>query len=129
MNHIGEVIPSAIPNMAKSEKDTEICMVCGYKVEFVNDQTMKRCPNCNTMIHATTRRRTINKPTKCYVCFDTGWAFYPVQTDSRIYNMVSRCTCPLGAKQPANIPMLNECQMAPREEYIEHRNKKIMGRA
>ena len=125
MKHIGDILPEAMdyPEQTQQDRSFEVCMVCGYRVEFVNEQYKKRCHGCGTMIQVKYRANKLNKVPKCLVCMDKGWAQYPVQLDGKVYNYAARCDCPVGMKLPSNILSLSQCKEAPGGEYLENRNR------
>lgn len=113
-----------------SNYDEEKCIVCGHTVRFYEDEYKKPCDYCGTWVfekRKQVQQQEQNKESKCWICMDKGIVEYPVQRDMGVYTYVARCTCPEGLKLPSTIPLLSECQLAPKPEFIELRNRELLG--
>lgn len=132
MKHIGDSMPNFTSFAPKrSDDDQEKCAICGTVVKFFRNEYKKPCKTCGTWIFE--RRKAINRQQKeceCWLCMDTGIVEYPVQKERGIYKYVARCSCPKGIdKDKENIPFLDQCDAAPKPEYIELRNQRKYGKA
>lgn len=110
--------------------DEEKCIVCGRMVRFYEDEYKKPCDYCGTWVfekRKQVQQQEQNKEPKCWICMDKGIVEYPVQRDMGVYTYVARCSCPKGVDWPATIPLLDQCEHAPRPEFIELRNRDLMG--
>jgi len=114
------------------------CVVCHHKVRFYENEHKKPCNYCGTWVFDKTRRPSANaegelqqedekEDEKCWLCFNSGIVEYQVQHNMGLYTYVARCICPAGLKLPSSIPSLSECELAPKAEFIELRNRKICG--
>lgn len=116
-------------NDAARNYNGETCIVCGQAVRFYNDEFKKPCKKCGTWIfeqrnYAKQKRQSIKSP-KCWACRDKGIVEYQIQRFMGIYNFLARCTCPEGLKWPSKIPLLDQCDYAPKIECLERRNKEF----
>jgi len=75
--------------------------------------------------YAQRKNQEKNKPPKCWACMDKGIIEYAVQFSVGIYTFVARCTCPEGLKWPSTIPLLDQCEHAPKFMYLELKNRKL----
>lgn len=112
------------------------CVVCHHKVRFYEDEYKKPCDYCGIWVFDKVKRPQNNYNTqkqrdeeeqKCWLCFDTGIVEYQVQHNMGLYTYIARCTYPEGLKLPSTIPLLSECQLAPKPEFIELRNRELLG--
>jgi hypothetical protein len=113
------------------------CVVCKHVVRFYEDEYKKPCNYCGTWIFDKVRYRQSGnnaqkqeeeeEKQKCWLCFNKGIVEYQVQHDMGVYTYIARCTCPEGLKLPNTIPLLSECQLAPKPEFIELRNRELLG--
>jgi len=118
--------------LSQQSYDEEKCIVCGHVVRFYEDEYKKPCDYCGTWVFEKRKRihqqkQKQKKELQCWVCMDKGIVEYPVQQDMGVYNYVARCFCPKGMAWPSTIPLLEQCEHAPKAEYIELRNRKILG--
>jgi len=117
---------------AAQNYDEEKCIVCGHTVRFYKDEYKKPCEYCGTWVFEKRKQSQrqdqdkIKEP-KCWICMDKGIVEYPVQQGMGVYSYVARCFCPKGMNWPSTIPLLDQCEHAPKAEYIELRNRKILG--
>lgn len=122
MSAVGKII--SLPN--SRNYDEQKCLCCGAVVKFYNDEYRKPCSRCGTMVFLKIEKtRIVNKVINCWVCMDKGILQYPVQDENKIYYYVARCNCPAGMKYPSTIPLLAQCEMAPKEEFFELENRKM----
>jgi len=110
--------------------DEEKCIVCGHTVRFYEDEYKKPCDYCGTWVfekRKQVQQQEQGKEPKCWICMDKGIVEYPVQQGMGVYSYVARCTCPKGLNWPSTIPLLDQCRYAPRPEFIELRNRELLG--
>lgn len=124
MATIGECMP-VLEALKPKNYDEQKCLCCGAIVRFYNDEYRKPCNRCGTMVISKLEKaRSVKKTINCWVCMDKGLVQYPVQTEGKIYYYLARCNCPKGMKYPGTIPLLAQCELAPREEFFELENRK-----
>lgn len=108
------------------------CLVCGQTIRFYNIEYKKPCKNCGTWVFETrnyAQQKKHNKTApKCWVCLDRGIIEYPVQCPIGVYTFVARCTCPAGLKWPPSIPLLEQCENAPKSKFLELKNRNLLGK-
>ena len=126
MKHISESMPELKVIKSDKDYDEEKCVVCGSIVKFYRDEYKKPCSYCGTWLFE--RKKQINKQEKkigCWICLDRGIVEYPVQKDGLIYRYSARCSCPKGMSWSSSIPLLEQCEHAPKPEFIEFQNRKL----
>jgi hypothetical protein len=117
--------------LSQQSYDEEKCIVCGHVVRFYENEYKKPCGYCGTWVFE--KRKQVQqqeqdkKEPKCWICMDRGIVEYPVQQGMGVYTYVARCTCPKGLNWPSTIPLLDQCTYAPRSEFIELRNRELLG--
>ncbi|MBM7582978.1 putative nucleic acid-binding Zn-ribbon protein [Caldicoprobacter guelmensis] len=119
-----ESLKSTFQSLEGRNYDERKCIICGSIVKFYDDEYKKPCKRCGTMVFLKIEKPKIKRQIKCWVCMDKGIVQFPIQADNKIYYYVARCNCPAGMKYPSTIPLLAQCEMAPREEFIELENRK-----
>ena len=119
-------------NKAAQNYDEEKCITCGRVIRFYGSEYKKPCEYCGTWVFEKRKQSQrqdqdkIKEP-NCWVCMDKGFVEYPVQKGMGVYNYVARCFCPKGMNWPSTIPLLDQCKYAPRPEFIELRNRELLG--
>lgn len=125
MKHIGE----SLPELRGIKPDAEKCVVCGTIVRFYENEYKKPCEYCGTWVFERKRKtNTKEKKMGCWICLDTGIVEYTVQNDGQPYRYSARCSCPKGMSWSSSIPLLEQCEHAPRHEFLELRNRQILGK-
>ena len=98
--------------------------ICGTIVKFYENEHAF----ASTMTWVFERKRPVKMQSKkigCWICLDKGVVEYPLQKDGRMYKYVARCSCPKGMSWPGTIPLLEQCQHAPKPEFIELQNRRV----
>jgi predicted RNA-binding Zn-ribbon protein involved in translation (DUF1610 family) len=125
MKHISESMPEFRVIKSDKDYDEEKCVVCGTIVKFYENEYKKPCENCGTWVFERKRQANIqSKKIGCWICLDKGVVEYPLQKDGRMYKHIARCSCPKGMIWPGTIPLLEQCQHAPKPEFVELKNRK-----
>lgn len=125
MKHISESIPEFKVIKPDKDYDEEKCIICGTVVKFYENEYKKPCEYCGTWVSEKKRQVNMqNKKIDCWICLDKGVVEYPLQKEGRMYKYVARCSCPKGMSWPGTIPLLEQCQHAPKPEFIELQNRK-----
>ncbi|MGE5631731.1 MAG: hypothetical protein ACM3TR_11615 [Caulobacteraceae bacterium] len=131
MEPIGGVVKNmGIPKPEVDEISIIDCRQCGEKVKFKNGQYKRYCPKCGMAIsrgsNIVHKKGEASIQPDCMLCDDSGLIYYTAQVNGHLYNYVARCVCPEGAKWNKEIPIINQCKLAPTLEFIE--NSKSKGR-
>ena len=115
-----------LENLRNSFTDDK-CNNCGQIVNWSEKQFKKNCSKCGQVMIRSTK--IPQQPTKCYLCFDTGYVSYKCQIDGFPYTYGGACPeCEAGQNiKNDHIPWVQDTVYAPPIASIRRYNQKLCG--
>lgn len=120
-----KLIMNTLENRAEKQLSNHgKCLSCGTEFTWNDNQWHINCPGCGNVILRKIKAMMAKKPTKCWLCMDTGIVTYEAQQDGIVSEYGAACSCDAGKQFPGLIKV-GEGLLCPFPWRIVENNKKL----